>query len=226
MSDVSATTPARTEEMAVIHRIYRRGFPMVADLVRRTPAGDTASSEPIAEHLEFLLNSLHHHHSGEDENIWPRLLERAAPQAELINRMERQHEVVDERSEQVRTLLEDWRHAPLDGTQLANAVDEFTHALVEHLDDEEAHVVPLIRAHLTAEEWEQFGQETFEKFTNPEKLIATGVLEDIATPEEAMWFLGELPLPIKLMWRFAGRRRYDRYMARVRSAADPGKALK
>ncbi len=213
---VPSATPARTEEMAVIHRIYRRGFPMVADLVRRTPAGDTTRSESIAVHLDFLLNSLHHHHSGEDDQIWPRLLERAAPQAELIERMETQHEVVAERSEQVRTLMEDWRQDPADGTELAAALDEFTDALVEHLDDEEAYVVPLIRAHITAAEWEQFGQDIFEKFTNPEKLIATGVLEDVATPEEVDWFVGGLPLPIKLMWRFVGRRRYDRYMARVR----------
>jgi len=86
----------------------------------------------------------------------------------------------------------------------------------------EAHVVPLIRAHITAAEWEQFGQDIFEKFTNPEKLIATGVLEDVATPEEVDWFVGELPLPIKLMWRFAGRRRYDRYMERVRGVEDLG----
>jgi hemerythrin-like domain-containing protein len=222
MSVPSVTRSARTEEMAVIHRIYRRGFPMVADLIRQTATGDVVHSEAIATHLEFLINSLHHHHSGEDENLWPRLLERAAPQAEMINRMERQHEVVDEWTGKVRSLLEEWRHAPVDGTQLANAVDEFTHALVEHLDDEEAQVVPLIRTHITAEEWEQFGQEIFEKFTNPEKLIATGVLEDIATPEEAEWFLGDLPFPIKLMWRFAGRRRYDRYMARVRGTTDAG----
>lgn len=217
-----SSIPARTEEMAVIHRIYRRGFPMLANLVRRTPTGDTAGVEAVAAHIDFLLNGLHHHHTGEDENIWPRLLERAAPEAEWIKRMETQHEVVAERSEQVRALLEDWRRAPADGTELAAALDEFTLALVEHLDDEEAHIVPLIRTHITAAEWERFGQETFEKFTNPEKLIATGVLEDVATPEEAEWFTGGLPLPIKLMWRFAGRRRYDRYMAGVRGTEGGG----
>jgi hemerythrin-like domain-containing protein len=111
MSAPSATTPARTEEMAVIHLIDRRGFPMVADLVRKTSAGDVVRSEAIATHLEFLINSLHHHHSGEDANIWPRLLERAAPQAEMINGMERQHEVVDEWSEKVRTQLPAWQRS-------------------------------------------------------------------------------------------------------------------
>ncbi len=214
-TEARSAAPARTEEMAVIHRIFRRGFPMMAELVRQTPVGDTARSEPIAAHLDFLLNGLHNHHSGEDESIWPRLLERVALQTELITRMEKQHEVVAERSERVRTLLETWRRSPADSQALATALDEFTAALVVHLDEEEAYVVPLIRAHITAEEWTRFGQETFEKFTNPEKLVATGTLEDVATPEEASWFIGDLPLPIKLMWRLLGRRKYARYMQRV-----------
>ena len=81
-TEAPVAAPARTEEMAVIHRIFRRGFPMMAELVRQTPTGTTSRSEPIAEHLDFLLNGLHNHHTGEDENIWPRLLERAAPQAD------------------------------------------------------------------------------------------------------------------------------------------------
>ncbi len=212
-----AARPARTEEMAIIHRIFRRGFPMVAALIRQAPAGDTARAETIAAYLNFHLNGLHNHHSGEDTNIWPRLLERAAPEAELINRMEAQHEVVAERSERVRALLRAWGRSPASGEELATALDEFTAALVEHLDDEEAHVVPLIRAHITAEEWEQFGQETFEKFTNPEKLIATGELESVASAAEAEWFLGTLPLPVKLMWRYLGRRKYAAYMRNVRA---------
>jgi len=214
-SQIPLAVPARTEEMAVIHRIFRRGFALTTDLVRRTPPGSRARSEPIAQHLDFLLKGLHNHHTGEDEHIWPRLLDRAAPHAELITRMERQHEVVAERSTRVHTLLETWRRTPADGEPLATALDGFTAALVEHLDDEEAHVVPLIRAHITADEWTHFGELTFEKFTNDEKLVATGTLEEVATPEEAHWFMDPLPLPIKLMWRLVGRRKYARYMQRV-----------
>jgi hemerythrin-like domain-containing protein len=218
-TEARSAAPARTEEIAVIHRIFRRGFPMMAELVRQAPVGATARSQPIAAHLDFLLNGLHNHHSGEDENVWPLLLERAALQTELITRMEQQHKVVAERSERVRSLLETWRRTPVESEALATALDEFTAALVVHLDDEEAHVVPLLRIHITAQEWTRFGRETFEKFTNAEKLVATGTLEDVATPEEATWFIGDLPLPIKLMWRVSGRRQYARYMRRVLGTA-------
>ena len=129
--------------------------------------------------------------------------------------MEEQHELVAERSERVRTLLETWRRTPVESEALATALDEFTAALVVHLDEEEANVVPLMRAHITADEWTRFGEETFEKFSNPEKLVATGTLEEVATPEEAGWFLADLPLLIKLMWRLVGRRKYARYMRRI-----------
>ena len=216
----------RTEDMAVIHRIFRRGFPQMAKLVRRVPPTAPARAEAVATHLDFLLNGLHNHHTGEDEHIWPLLLERAAPQAELIERMEKQHEVVAERSARVRAAIERWRVAPANGEELATALDEFTDALVEHLDDEEANVVPLLRAHIEADEWQRFGQHMFDKFTNAEKLIATGALEDVATPEEAEWFLGDLPLPIRLMWRLLGRRRYARYIARVRGTSSLGPMLR
>jgi hypothetical protein len=75
--------------------------------------------------------------------------------------------------------------------------------------------LPLIRAHVSAAESEQFGQMTFERFSNDEKLIATRVLEDVATREGAEWFTGGLPLPITLMWRYAGRRRYARFTQMV-----------
>ena len=224
--NTATAAPAHTEEMAVIHRVFRRGFPMVAGLIRRTPQGATGRSQPIAAHLDFLLNAIHHHHTGEDENIWPRLLDRAAPQADLINRMEAQHAVVAARADRVRALLDGWRDSAADGEPLAEAIEEFAAALVEHLDDEEAHVVPLIRTHITAEEWEQFGEETFEKFTDPEKLTATGTLEDVATAEEAAWFTGGLPVPIKVMWRLAGRRKYARYIAEVRGASPPRPAIR
>src|SRR5690606_2908406 len=225
---VSAVTaaPARTEQMAVIHRVFRRGFPMCAGLVRRTSPGATERSEPVAAHLYFLLNGIHHHHTGEDENIWPLLSQRAAPQRELVKRMEAQHALVAERSQRVRSLLDGWRQSATDAEPLAVATDEFTAALIEHLDEEEANVVPLIRTHITAAEWERFGQETFEKFTNPEKLTATGTLEEVATAEEAAWFTGGLPAPIRVMWRLVGRRKYGRYIAGGRGTPRPGRVLR
>jgi hypothetical protein len=64
-------------EMRVIHRVFRRELTALPGLVRRVPDGDIPRAEVVAGHARFMLNALHVHHTGEDENLWPLLLERA-----------------------------------------------------------------------------------------------------------------------------------------------------
>lgn len=211
-----AGSEARTEDMVIIHRILRRGFQELADLVRHTPAGDTRSAALVAGHADFHLNGLHHHHTAEDEHIWPRLLERAAPDAELVARMEAQHEAVAALTAQVRALLLPWRADPAANEELAAAIEGLGVALGEHLDEEESRILPIVRAHITPAEWRQVGERAFAGFTDDEKLIATGRLEETATPAERAMMMGDLPLPIRLFWNVVGRRRYTRHMQQVR----------
>ncbi|GAA4558329.1 hemerythrin domain-containing protein [Planotetraspora kaengkrachanensis] len=209
---------ANTQEMVVIHRIFRRGFPQLADLIRRTAPGDVRRAAPIGEHAEFVLDGLHNHHATEDENIWPRLLERVAPGADLIGRMEAQHHVVAEHIEQARLLLPKWKAAPdaASGAELADTLHRLGEALGRHLDEEEAEILPLIRTHITGAEWREFGKRAFDKFPDSAKLIALGQMLEVADPREAAMFFGTLPVPVRLIWRLAGRRRYARYIRRVR----------
>lgn len=206
-----------TQDMVVIHRIFRRGFPMLAELARGVPERDTAWAASLGAHVDFLLNGLHHHHTAEDDHLWPRLLERTRPDGELVARMEQQHKVVAGHVEHVRRVLPGWRADP-SGAELPDALDELALALAQHLDEEEAEILPLIRTHITVAEWQQLGDEAFAKFTDDEKLIALGQLLDVTSPDEAALFLGELPLFVRLMWALSGRRRYRRYMEKVSGA--------
>ena len=209
-----------THDMVVIHRIFRRGFPELAALVRAVPAGDAARAEHVARHLEFLMNGLHHHHTAEDR-LWPRLLDRTAEGVhEVIVRMSTDHASVDDRVTQIRARLPAWRAAPSpELAELADLLDELHRALAEHLDVEEQQILPLVEAHVTEAEWRQLGEDAFEDFTNSEKLVATGQMIDVATAEEVAMFMGRLPAPIRVMWKLVGQRKYRRYIADVRGAA-------
>lgn len=213
-----AAAGPNTHDMVVIHRIFRHEFRQLADLVRRVPQGNTDWAMAIAEHLEFTLTALHHHHAAEDEYLWPKLLDRSQPEADLVRRMEAQHEVVAERSEQAQRLLRPWRGHPTAalGDGLAAAIAELTDALVEHLDDEETHILPLVRKHLTVAEWEELGQRSFEKFPRSALPIMLGQMLEVATANERKMFFGKLPPPVRVIWRLVGRRKYARYIRRVR----------
>ncbi|MFI8339088.1 hemerythrin domain-containing protein [Streptomyces sp. NPDC085639] len=63
-------------------------------LVRAVPAGATDRAAVVADHLAEYMTGLHHHHTVEDETLWPLLRARTADQ-ELVARMEEQHGRID-----------------------------------------------------------------------------------------------------------------------------------
>jgi|GEM_PF-142015 len=225
MATVSATATGTVpvHEMVVIHKIFRREFLRLAELVLRCPPGHVRRAAGVSEHADFLMAALHHHHETEDDLLWPLLLERARPQADLVKRMGRQHEAVADRLAHVRNGLAGWRSAPdeASGRAVSAAIADLTEQLVEHLDEEERSILPIAAAHLTLPEWQRIGEQSFAKFSTGQKLTALGLLLDAATPEEAASFLAGLPWPIRVVWALSGRRQYRRYVARVDGRFDP-----
>jgi hemerythrin-like domain-containing protein len=203
--------------MPMIHRIFRRQFAEVRALVQEVPAADATRVGAVADHLGFLLDGLHMHHTTEDDLIWPKLLDRVGLDAPLVERMEEQHQQVDASVAEVRAAMSAWRSdpTPVTSSALADRVGELLVVLEGHLDEEEQVVVPLIDRHLTEAEWQEVGQRGFEKFTPAQRWIATGQMVEVATPEEAVMMFGKLPPPVKVLWHLIGKRKYRRYITRV-----------
>ena len=217
---MSRTGGPAAREMPLIHRIFRRQFAEVQALVQEVPAADATRVGAVADHLEFLLHGLHMHHTTEDDLIWPKLLDRADLDAPLVERMEEQHQQIDTSVAEVRTAMAVWRSDPTPATSsaLSDRIGEFLIVLEGHLDEEEQVVVPLIDRDLTEAEWQEVGERGFEKFTPAERWIATGLLVEVATPEEAAMMFGQLPPPVKVLWHLIGKRKYRRYITSVRGA--------
>jgi hemerythrin-like domain-containing protein len=203
-------------EMALIHSLIRRGFEQAREAVL-APGADARASA-VVEYVGFHLDGLEAHHSSEDELIWPALSERASMSGALIRRMEDQHADLHDALDTTRRELAAWEAAPsAQGSEaLATALGTVLDRLSEHLAEEERDVVPLIAAHITQAEWEHLGRIAFSKFTPKQRLIAMGEMLAAASPTEAARMQAGLPAPIKLLWRVAGRRRYQRTMANLR----------
>ena len=215
---MSGTGGAAAREMPIIHRIFRRQFAEVRALVLQTPEADEAWVGAVADHLGFLLDGLHMHHTTEDDLIWPKLLDRAGLDGPLVGRMEEQHQRIDGSVSEVRAAMVAWCSDPTHATSaaLADRVGEFLGVLEAHLDEEEQVVVPLIDRHLTETEWQEVGKRGFEKFTPAQRWIATGQMVEVATPEEVAMMFGQLPPPVKVLWQLIGKRKYRRYITPVR----------
>ena len=72
------------------------------------PADDTSRSAMVGTYYDNVLRLLHAHHGGEDELVWPKLLERCPDEAELVSEVAGQHEVVSKVMDVTMSQLQQW----------------------------------------------------------------------------------------------------------------------
>ncbi|WP_422771104.1 hemerythrin domain-containing protein [Plantactinospora sp. WMMC1484] len=220
------STPDRpfTQEMVLVHRVFRSQSILLPQLVRAVPAGDRGRAEEVAARVTAYTANLHHHHTAEDDLIWPLLIERARLGADLVRLMTEQHGTIDETFAQIELALADWSPSAASEARdrLALALEAHHRALVAHLDDEEEHVLPLVREHLTVEEWEAVGAHAMSLIPPAQRLLGLCAVLDHASEEERRHFLAKLPLAARVLLRLVGRRRYARERERIRSLLTTG----
>jgi hypothetical protein len=122
---MSAAEIVDTREMVAVHTAFRREFRQAPELIRSVADGDRTRAAVVADHVQFCLDMLHHHHAGEDELLWPKLLSRVSTQlAPTVELMERQHGEIHTGLEEVRPLLARWW-----GSAAADERDRLAHAM-------------------------------------------------------------------------------------------------
>jgi hemerythrin-like domain-containing protein len=207
-----------TSSMVVVHRVFRREFRLLHQMVGAVEAADVDRSAFVAKHLTEMVTALHHHHTGEDELLWPLLLERAALPSELLERMERQHETIGDLLDGVVALVPGWSTRADRATRdvLVGLLDQVSAGLAEHLDDEESQVLPVVEQHVTEQEWDRLAKRGMNGMSKPRLLVFLGYSLEDATGEERSAFLAKVPAPARLAYRVVGHRRYLRESARLR----------
>lgn len=214
-------TKPNTHEMVVAHRVFRRESRLLAELIAQVRPGDTTRAAVLAAHLADYRLGLHNHHTGEDENLWPPLLARVDLEADLVLRMEEQHERVATTLTKVEAALPRWASAAgeAERDELVAALWDHRAVLLEHLDDEEKELLPLAERHVSAQEWNRMAEHFQATTPKPKQLIFLGAVLEEATPDERAEILGTLPRPVRWLWHLAGSGRYTRHVRKIRSPA-------
>jgi hemerythrin-like domain-containing protein len=218
----AATTPVDrpdTRDMVVVHTGFRRELRLMPGLVHSVADGDRERAEVVGAHLELWLTLLHGHHTREDDYLWPLLHERAPADLEpVVDLMEAQHAVVEELVDRITPLAASWRGAGAaqDRDTLAQLLRRLHDALVEHMDDEEAHLLPIAERVLTGPEWRELGKGGADEIPTDVRLAVFGMFLADADPDAAAMMVSHLPLPARVLIRLGlPRRAYRRYARRV-----------
>jgi hemerythrin-like domain-containing protein len=221
------TTPPTgcdTREMVMIHTFIRREFRLAAGVLRRVEARDTARARVVADHLDFIGRFLHHHHTVEDELLWPKLLDRLPDElAPIVHLMESQHEAVDALLGRMGELLPQWRASasPELRDQLSDCYEELYVGLVEHLDAEEQRLLPLAARCISEEEWAELGDTGRRRGRKSDMALVLGMFAYEGDPEVVQGLLAKAPLPVRVLVPRLARRTFRRHALTVHGTATP-----
>jgi hemerythrin-like domain-containing protein len=206
-----------TREMIAVHTAFRREFALMPELLRGVKAGDSERTKVVADHVAFMVNFLHHHHHAEDENLWPRLLERAPQECDpLVHLMERQHMNVGEALDEIQVALGFWRLSDAreaSGT-LTVSVNRVLVPLFEHLAIEEERILPLAREYITEIEWSAMG-DSVAAAMHEDLPVLLGMILYEGDPDVTQALLAKLAGADAPVLRAAGTQAYAAYAQRV-----------
>ncbi|MEW2470495.1 hemerythrin domain-containing protein [Streptomyces sp. NPDC046994] len=213
---------ADTRDMYMAHAALRREFRLLPGLIRSVQPGDTRRAEVVGAHAALMCAVLHGHHEGEGLLLWPRLVERGgAEAAAVVPTMAEQHHTIENHYAQATRLLGGWRSTGRGSEALADAFDELTTALEEHMALEEKVILPLAEKHLTAKEWHGLGEHGMEAVPKNVLPLVFGMAMYEGDPEVIKAVLATAPLPVRLLVPVIGRRRYAAHAKRVHGTSTP-----
>lgn len=142
--------------MYLIHHAFRRDLDRFRDAVRRTPVEDHDTWRALARRWVRLADILHHHHTVEDDHIWPLVRQRVEERSELrglevLEAMAAEHELLDPALEACGRGLAAMAAGPSEDQR--NALDVHVSTtrtlLLDHLRHEETEALPLLQRTLT-----------------------------------------------------------------------------
>lgn len=208
-------------DMAIVHQAFRRAYAEAARLVRAESAPSPERLTFLADHVDFGIAMLHVHHRGEDELLYPKLVERAPEQAPMINDVEHEHQLVATALDATSAACAAWRKTPSRETAeaLAAALDELNAVTQRHLDDEEHKIVPLAALTLTQKEWNAVGKHGFGEIPRDKRGVALGLLLEPLNEADRAYMKANLPAAVRILYPVLIDRAWKRYAAELRSGA-------
>lgn len=158
----------------VMHRAFRRDLDLFAAAVTVTPPGQTRTWRALAARWRLLTTALHLHHTAEDDGIWPALLAQAPEAADVLDALEAEHARIDPLLAACADGIAAMARRDGDRARLVGDVAALGNALSEHLGHEETRALPLIQAHLSAEDWARIEEQIAARHGTVEALAMLG----------------------------------------------------
>jgi hypothetical protein len=202
--------------MYAVHGVFRDTLGSTPRLVGDCPRGDAERVPLIVNYYENILSFLEAHHDAEEKLVFPLLRERCPGESELIDEMAEQHREAVRLLEEARRVLQAWPTGDATAQRAAQDGLETLHAqLVDHLDQEEARILPLAAELLSAEEWGALPGHGMANFHGDKIWLILGLIRERMTDAQRAAMLEHMPPPAVDMWTGFGEQAFVDYSAEV-----------
>ena len=204
--------------MTRFHRIFREALDAVPRFVGGARGDDRDRADFVGSYYANVLKLLHAHHEAEDLTIFPMMLERLPEHADVISRVNAEHDTVLGALGQAEDAVAAWRADPSGSTRDAavTALEALRPILLQHLDHEEADVVPLIALCINVAEWGQMSATAFQRFSGDKVWLAIGLIQEQLLAEENATMEANMPPPVHDFWVGSGRPMFQEFAAELR----------
>jgi hemerythrin-like domain-containing protein len=204
--------------MTRFHRIFREALDAVPRFIGAARAGDNDRADFVGSYYANVLKLLHAHHEAEDVTIYPLMMERLPQHVGVISRVNAEHEAVLGTLGAAEQAVAAWRADPSRASREAASasLESMRAILLEHLDHEEADVVPLIALCITAAEWDEMSATAFQRFSGDKVWLVLGLIQEQMLAEENATMEANMPPPVHDFWVASGRAMFQDYAAELR----------
>ena len=205
-----------TSDMPAVHRVFRSSLASAPQFIAST-AGDEDRRAVVANFYSNLMSFLEVHHDGEEQLVFPLLIDRAPESRELVEVAAGQHTEIVGLMEAASAAVDSWEtggdpHAPT----AEQSLRDLDTRLSAHLDQEEEQILPLVEQHLTAEEWGKLPGHAMGGFEGDKIWLIMGLIRENFTEDQRDMMLSTMPPPARQMWETTGEASFDDLIARVR----------
>ncbi len=145
--------PADTRMMGIVHSALRRDLVRALLVLGADPPPDDVRCVALADHLLWMMDFLHHHHSGEDEGLYPLVVSRNPEAAALVDDMDAEHTAIAPAMATVVDAARGYRDDAATRLQVVAALHGLHDVLLAHLEREEVEMMPVVAASITAADW-------------------------------------------------------------------------
>jgi hemerythrin-like domain-containing protein len=208
-----------TRDMIWVHNAFRRAFTEAPGQIASVDDGDVERAQYLTGYLAEVLWFLHAHHDGEDQLLYPLLVERAPETGALFSRMETQHQAVAASIGGAEEAAERFGRSAStdDGDALAAACSSLIDQASDHLVEEETEVLPVVSRTITPEEWGALPGHVLSQYRGTRVWLLLGLVIEAVPDDLRATMIGRLPPPVVEMWTGFGSDAFNNEMRSIRT---------